>query len=730
MLKKITLSLMVFIVMAMAVFQADSEASGIPHAYWKLNEQYQSAINSGNHQEVISKGTEIANLFGDRKDSDALNIVTPRLQNIALSYEALGNYDSAIETWKRYIPYAKLQGWDDGVLYAEGKIKGLSFPVDLYAKTEDTSKNPYRGEKYEPVSGMIFGSFYDNDPRIGEYRWDKIQNYYPNKDSAYLLYMQWGQRIEGNHHLESTFKDAKANDIAVKLALNFDDQPEGSIGTVLYHREYLVEMAEYLNETGIPVFLRFANEMNIDEKMAGYPEDYKMAFRFVSDIMREHAPNVAMVWAPNDISATGYDYDMYYPGDEYVDWVGLSTYHFLYFQGKDDWGDLQDSIDSRFFTGDYVNPVEKIRDFVEKYGSRKPIMLAETGVGHYSKTLNRDLSDPWALVQMRRLYNYVPMVYPEVKGAFYFNRNHGNDVYDYSLYANSKVNGLYNEIVSDDYFLNNIGEKAPYRFAKVDGHITVEKDTTFMTYAIPPKVLQPKIEYRLDGRLIKASTTVPYSLDLKYLDLLGGYHSLNVRVYDEAGSLMKSKDYTVSTDDPQYLNLDHASAWARAEIVNAKELGIAQEKILSDYGRSITREEFSEMAVRMYEKLSGKTAEIPSQNPFKDTHNPYIMKAYALGITDGVSRDQFMPNQNITREQIATMFYRAIEAVDKSFVYKSGNTNFEDRDQISSWAMDSVGFMNEKGIMKGVGENSINPKANTSRQEAIALALRAYRAFE
>lgn len=730
MLKKITLSIAIIIAMAMALFQPDSEASGIPHAYWNLNDHYQSALDSNNHQAIISRGTEIINLFGSRKDKDALNIVTPRLQKVALSYESMGDYDKAVETWKRYIPYAELQGWDDGVIYAKGKISGLSFTVDLYAKTEDTSKNPYLGGKYEPVSGMIFGSFYDNDPRIGEYNWDKIKPYYPNKDSAYLLYMQWGAEIKGSHYLESTFQDAQKNGIAVNLALNFDMQPEGSIKTVINQRAYLVEMANYLNEAGIPVFLRFANEMNVDEKMAKYPEDYKNAFRFVSDIMKEHAPNVAMVWAPNDISGSGYDYDMYYPGDQYVDWVGLSTYHFLYFQGRDDWGSQKDSLDSVYFTGDYVNPVEKIRSFMEQYGSRKPVMLAETGVGHYAKTLDRDLSDPWALVQLRRLYSYVPMVYPEVKGMFYFNRNHGNDTYDYSLHGNSKLNGLYNELVSDDYFLNDVGEKSPYRFKKVDGHITVEKDTKFMTYTIPPKVLQPKVEYRLNGNLIKASTTVPYSLDLKYLDLLGGTHNLNIKVYDESGKLMKSRDYTVSTDNPQYLSLDHASAWARPEIVAAKDLGLTPENILSDYGRSITREEFSEMVVRMYEKLSGKTADIPSQNPFRDTRNPYIMKAYGLGITDGVSRDQFMPNENITREQIATMFYRAIESVDKSFVYKTANTNFGDRDQISSWAIDSVGFMNEKGIMKGVGENNINPKANTSRQEAIALALRAYKAFE
>lgn len=723
MLKKIITSFTAILIMAILVFQSDSEASGIPHAFWKLNDQYQVALDTNNHQEIIKKGGEIVSLFGTRKDSDALNIVPTRLQKVALSYEALGNYDKAVETWKKYIPYAELQGWDDGVGYAKSKIAGLSFGVDLYAKTDDISNNLYFGEKHEPVAGMVFGSFYDQDPRVGGYYQDKIKPYYPEKDSAYLLYLQWGERAESYSRV---FEEAKANDIGIKLALNFDTQPDGSIRNVPNQREYLVEMAKYLDSTGIPVFLRFANEMNIDEKMAKYPEDYKKAFKFVSDIMKQYAPNVAMVWAPNDISASGYDYDMYYPGDEYVDWVGLSSYQLLYFQGKDGWND---SINSVYFTGDYVNPVEKVRVFMEKYGSKKPVMLAETGIGHYAKKLGRDLTDPWSLVQLRRLYSYVPMVYPEVKGIFYFNRNHG-DSYDYSLYGSPKLNSLYNELVSDSYFLNRIGDKAPYRFKKVDGHLTIKKDTEIATYTIPPKVLKPKVEYRLNGKLIKTTTTVPYQLDLKYLELLGGIHNLNTKVYDEAGKLMKSVDHTVSTDKPNYLNLDHASAWARAEIIEAKEVGLTSERILSDYGRNITREEFSEMAVKMYEKLSGKTADIPSENPFKDTQNQYIMKAYGLGITHGVSKDKFMPNANITREQIATMFYRAIEAVDSSYLYNVGSVNFGDGDQISSWAVDSICFLNEKGIMKGVEKNNINPKSNTSRQEAIALAIRTYKSFK
>jgi len=142
------------------------------------------------------------------------------------------------------------------------------------------------------------------------------------------------------------------------------------------YESYIKATAGYLKELGIPVFLRFAGEMNIKDNCKDY-NAYIEAFRYVSHIMKNNAPNVAMVWSPNDISAKDRSYDQYYPGDEYVDWIGISTYTSLYFQGKKDWDTQQDSIDSVYMTGEYANPLAKIKPIIEAYGHKKPIMISE-----------------------------------------------------------------------------------------------------------------------------------------------------------------------------------------------------------------------------------------------------------------------------------------------------------------------------------------------------------------
>jgi hypothetical protein len=68
-----------------------------------------------------------------------------------------------------------------------------------------------------------------------------------------------------------------------------------------------------------------------------------------------------------------------------------------------------------------------------------------------------------------------------------------------------------------------------------------------------------------------------------------------------------------------------------------------------DLTKPITREEFAELALLLYEKTTGKAVTIP-QNPFTDTVNPQVLKAFSIGITQGTSTTTFEPNVLINRE--------------------------------------------------------------------------------
>jgi S1-C subfamily serine protease len=171
------------------------------------------------------------------------------------------------------------------------------------------------------------------------------------------------------------------------------------------------------------------------------------------------------------------------------------------------------------------------------------------------------------------------------------------------------------------------------------------------------------------------------------------------------------------------------STWFINEVELATQLGLTTPAILSNYQSSITREEFSEMIINLYEELSDKIALPEVSNPFNDTTNPEILKAYKLGIVKGRSTVEFVPKSHITREEIAVMYFRTLQAVDQALVAGTYAVGFADKALISTWANKEVGFMSAQGVIKGIGGNIFNPKGSTTREEAIALTVRTYQRF-
>ncbi len=190
-----------------------------------------------------------------------------------------------------------------------------------------------------------------------------------------------------------------------------------------------------------------------------------------------------------------------------------------------------------------------------------------------------------------------------------------------------------------------------------------------------------------------------------------------------------------SAEDSTWQN---ASDWAVSELEKAENLNLIPEILKnSDFTQKVTREEFAEISVKLYESLSQKTADEVSDNPFSDTQNPEILKAYALGITNGTTENTFSPASFLTREQASTMLARAYQAsftLEKLPDFEKPKT-FADDDLISSWAKDSVYFMAAKGVISGVSATHFAPKpandedaargyGSATREQSLILAVR------
>ncbi len=173
------------------------------------------------------------------------------------------------------------------------------------------------------------------------------------------------------------------------------------------------------------------------------------------------------------------------------------------------------------------------------------------------------------------------------------------------------------------------------------------------------------------------------------------------------------------------VNGDIPSDWAMDQIEKAKGVNLIPDKIQGDYRSSITREEFSELAVELYEALGGKESMAPEENPFADTENSKVLTAYRLGIVKGKGEGLFQPNSMVTREEISVMLYRTLQAAKPGYDY-SNTTGyiFADQNEISPWAKEAVGYLYGIEVINGVGDNRFNPGGETTREQAIVIAVR------
>lgn len=178
------------------------------------------------------------------------------------------------------------------------------------------------------------------------------------------------------------------------------------------------------------------------------------------------------------------------------------------------------------------------------------------------------------------------------------------------------------------------------------------------------------------------------------------------------------------------------SDWAENEVNHAKEEGLLDEALLGgDYTVSINRLQFSSLAVKLAEKLIGEEIIPASSGTFTDSDDVYVRKAYAAGITTGTGEGVFSPYETLTRQQMATFIYRALQYVKANSgirytVYTPELEKFSDNAAIQDWARASMGFMNALGLVKGVSATSVAPEEPCTIEQAILVAYRSLSADE
>ncbi len=209
---------------------------------------------------------------------------------------------------------------------------------------------------------------------------------------------------------------------------------------------YIDRWAAGAKAFGRPMLVSFCNEMNGDwfpwsgtyygdqshaERVGARPlpgggfagpEEFKRAWRYVVDRVRAHGgSNVQWVFHANNYSDPQEKWNaiaQYYPGPQYVDWLGLSIYG-KQERNQDHWMDFdEDLLEEPYADLGAVDPT-------------KPIIIAEFGVGEFPDIGSKATWIAHAFASMSSAK------YPRIKAAVYWHERWQNAD---GTYSNLRVN--------------------------------------------------------------------------------------------------------------------------------------------------------------------------------------------------------------------------------------------------------------------------------------------------
>lgn len=295
----------------------------------------------------------------------------------------------------------------------------------------------YLGAKFEPEKGCYLGAYVLQDSSING-SMEKFNELTDKKHASFFRYVGYGQQFP-QEWVNQVKKVGAVPHIAFEPNHGLDKVKDD---------EYLRKFARDAFASGVPIFLRYASEMNGNwAAYSGDPAKYKEKFRLVHKVMEEEAPNVAMVWTV--FTFPQWTITSYYPGDDYVDWVGVNVYNVIYHNN-----DIS-------FKADHEDPLDLISFVYKTYGSKKPIQISEYGATHYTTTDNKEYIT-FAQSKIMRMYSGIKAKYSMVKGIYYFDVNNVKDaiperrINNYALTDNASVLKTYQKVINDDYFLTSI----------------------------------------------------------------------------------------------------------------------------------------------------------------------------------------------------------------------------------------------------------------------------------
>ncbi|MEN6314626.1 MAG: YDG domain-containing protein [Clostridiaceae bacterium] len=204
----------------------------------------------------------------------------------------------------------------------------------------------------------------------------------------------------------------------------------------------------------------------------------------------------------------------------------------------------------------------------------------------------------------------------------------------------------------------------------------------------------------------------PDAIVVYYIDDAGNLTPVHSRYNTETGAAVFTvthfSRYAIGYNKTTFYDVSKGAWYYNAvTFCAAREITKGIGNSMFDPDATLTRGQFIVFLMRAYGLA-------PDENPvdnFTDAGNTYytgyLASAKRLGITNGAGHNMFMPEEVITRQDMFTMLYRALDVL-KGLPENDSATSlsdFSDANEISDYAIEAVKRFAAMGIISGSGDN-------------------------
>ena len=500
--------------------------------YWGTWNTAIAEKNKGNYQAAINKIRTISNVFLKTNKNDSKAML---FKHLGECYANLKQYNNASECFNREAYYWNLANMRETCIDAERRAKLIATNTQIYVQSTDLTDGAFTYFKApnEPVGKTLLGAYAETDSAIynpndpKKFYMDTFPKLVGRDISAYLLYLPYGKDIS---FYASHVKKAKEKNKVIEIAL----EPHQGLKTVSDANGYITKLARNMKATGCKFLLRFASEIN-DPTCKWYTTDTKLyieKFRLVSSIFKKEAPNVAIVWSINHYPED--TIPKYYPGDKYVDYVGVSSYK--------SHSPVTDPFKKGVDRGRWSNQLDTIYSL---YAHKKPIIIVEGAASCIDKDTNKNVTD-FASKQLYDFYTYLPLKYPNVKYCFIFDSDKSNKE-KFSLSANSTYLNAYKKGISSPLYGLNINDPHKYHYYEIGNNVRVKAGPNVLaSYITTPDNNVSYVNYYINDVFLGTAYAIPYNCKVSFTSFKNKKVKVTAKAFDSKNKLISNYSTTIS----------------------------------------------------------------------------------------------------------------------------------------------------------------------------------------